>query len=428
MSISIPDKVLTQEIREEIANDLEFIPKTSKSHLPDFIDAPSATPIRPYLFFDDGLHIPFSYALSKGFRRKDRTLFPSISVPFEGKLRSLQKEVRKEVITLFNKHNCAILSLFCGGGKTITAINLATKIKLKTLVIVSRLVLLKQWKESIEKFCPTAKVQTLYAKSKIDPKADFYLMNAINVPKLGFESYKDIGFLISDEVHTIGTEKLSQSLLFVSPRYILGLSATPTRPDGMDSLLYAFFGEKKIFRKLYREHTVYKVPTGFVPEAKRNGFGKLDWNSVLTSQAECPERNKLIAKIVEHYKDRNFLILCKRVKHAAVLIGLLEDLSIDVTSLVGAKKHFDVSSRVLIATVQKAGVGFDHPRLDGLIIAADLQEYFIQYLGRVFRTQDSVPVIFDLVDKFGVLEAHYRTRRKVYIEHGGKVKKFIPPW
>ena len=85
---------------------------------------------------------------------------------------------------------------------------------------------------------------------------------------------------------------------------------------------------------------------------------------------------------------------------------------------------FDFNSRILVATVQKAGVGFDHPKLDSLIIASDVEEYFIQYLGRVFRTEEGIPFIFDILDDFPTLKRHYYTRRQVYLEHGGIIKKF----
>ena len=77
-----------------------------------------------------------------------------------------------------------------------------------------------------------------------------------------------------------------------------------------------------------------------------------------------------------------------------------------------------------MATVQKAGVGFDHPRLNSLILASDVEEYFIQYLGRVMRTEKVEPFIFDLVDDNPILKKHYYTRRKIYLEHGGIIKDF----
>ena len=54
-----------------------------------------------------------------------------------------------------------------GFGKTAGAINLAVGIKFKTLVIVNKLILMKQWEEGILRFCPSANVQRLTAQSKI---------------------------------------------------------------------------------------------------------------------------------------------------------------------------------------------------------------------------------------------------------------------
>ena len=46
---------------------------------------------------------------------------------FNGNLRPLQKEVRKEALSLLNKRGSCILSLYTGAGKTITAINIALR-------------------------------------------------------------------------------------------------------------------------------------------------------------------------------------------------------------------------------------------------------------------------------------------------------------
>ena len=155
-----------------------------------------------------------------------------------------------------------MISAYTGFGKTIGAINLAVNIKFRTLIIVNKIILIKQWKESILKFCPEAKVQSLTTKSK-KQDVDFYIINAQNVEKMGKIFFADIGTVIVDEAHMIMAETLSKSLQYVFPRYIIGLTATPYRPDGLDQLLKFYFGSHKIIRKLYRKHTVYKVYTGF---------------------------------------------------------------------------------------------------------------------------------------------------------------------
>ena len=85
--------------------------------------------------------------------------------------------------------------------------------------------------------------------------------------------------------------------------------------------------------------------------------------------------------------------------------------------------NYDKNVRVLISSYQKVGTGFSHDKLDMLILGSDTEEYFLQYLGRVFRRQDSSPLIIDIVDDHSVLWKHYRTRAKVYRECGGKIQK-----
>ncbi len=82
-----------------------------------------------------------------------RNKFPAISTKFKGELRDNQMIVRREAIDILEKNHSVIISCFTGFGKTIGAINLACKLRLKTLIIVTRVVLMNQWKESILKFC-----------------------------------------------------------------------------------------------------------------------------------------------------------------------------------------------------------------------------------------------------------------------------------
>ena len=184
---------------------------------------------------------------------------------------------------------------------------------MKTLIIVHRLVLINQWKDSIQIVCNDAKIQVLSTKSKFDDECNFFIMNAINVSKKEHGFFDKIGTLIVDEIHVMATDKLSQAFYYITPRYCIGLSATPYRPDGMDELLNVYFSNERIVRKLFRNHYVFRVESKFKPETKTGANGKLDWNSVLESQTGSIERNQIIIDIVTFFKDRNFLILSKRI-------------------------------------------------------------------------------------------------------------------
>ena len=153
--------------------------------------------------------------------------------------------------------------------------------------------------------------------------------------------------------------------------------------------------------------------------------GKVNWGAVLKKQSENEERNELIIKIIQKFNERNILVLCKRVEQSTYIFKRLKELGESVTSLIGSQQEFDRDARVLVATNSKAGTGFDHPKLDALLLACDLDSYYIQALGRIFRTKDTVPVVFDLVDDNPILIKHYKNRREVYTECGGKILNFV---
>lgn len=419
MSIQYNINSLNQEQRDKIHHDLIIkipINKYNKFAPPK--------EIYPYLINGDNINLPFSYSLSNlNMKRRTRDYFPIMDIKFEGILRSEQEDVKKEALIYLSKTGSIIISLGTGGGKTITAINLACDIKLKTLVIVNKIVLINQWEESIKKFTPSAKILKITNNKiiKLDNDYDFYIINAMNIEKKPRGFFNDIGLVIADEVHNIMAELLSKSLYHIYPRYLIGLSATPYRTDGLQPLLDFFFGENKIIRLLMREHTVYKVNTGFVPEFELTDNGKVNWGTLINSQANDKDRNELIINIAKQFNTRNILIMSKRIEQSEYIYSRLVEEGESVTNLIGKKQDFDKEARILVATVTKTGTGFDHPKMDCLILASDLENYFIQILGRVLRRPDVKPIVFDLVDKNPILDKHYRTRKKVYEDIGGTI-------
>lgn len=415
MSITININDLEFETRQKIHTDLELKLEDNK-----YAKGQSRY-VYPYELDGNDLHLPFAYAV-RGLKleRPVRNSFPVMNVSFEGTLRGEQLELKKEALEHINKRGSVMISAYTGMGKTCMSIDLACAIRLKTLIVVNKLVLMKQWEESILKFCPDARVQRLTPKCK-KKDADFYIMNAINIEKIGRTFFSDIGLCIVDEAHLIMAERLSKSLQYIHPRYLIGLTATPYRPDGLNILLDLYFGKYKVIRKLYREHTVYRIDTGFKPRIEKNAAGRLDWNAVLESQAEDHDRNELIIRIIKKYKDRVFMVLVKRVAQGEHLEARLNEEDEHVTSLLGTNQEFDKKARILIGTTSKLSTGFDHAIMDTLLLATDLQEYYIQALGRIFRRRDTHPMVFDLVDKNRVLEKHYETRRQVYLESGGTI-------
>jgi len=423
MSIAYNVKDIKPEISEKIHKDLEIKLESKFGGTSRF----NSNPVRyiyPFQLLNEVIILPFAYTTSVlKLDRRSVNEFDKMNVIFEKDLRPEQKVVKKEAIKHLNITGSVLLSMYCGFGKSATSMKIACSIGLKTLIIVNKLVLIKQWEEGIKNFCPSAVIQKLSTKSKFNSEADFYIINAQNIEKLGNEFFESIGTVIVDEAHMIMAETLSRSMQYLYPRYLIGLTATPYRPDGLNVLLDIYFGMNKIIRTLSREHTVYKIDTGFTPEVELTVNNRVNWGAILDSQAKDEDRNDIILTLIQHFSDRNILVLVKRISQGNYLVKKLQKEGESVTSLLGNNQEFDKNARILIGTSNKIGVGFDHPRLDTLLLAADIEEYFIQYLGRVFRTKDVEPIILDLVDDNSILEKHWKTRKKVYEKHGGKIKK-----
>lgn len=325
--------------------------------------------------------------------------------------------------------NCRFLLKDCTvTHNTCISLYLSAIIKRKTLILWNKTILVPQWIKSITSFCPGTTSLEITSKTDMSkqPDFDFYLVNASTVPKLTPNDFKDIGFVICDECHMIMAKRLSEAMNFLTPCYLLGLSATPYRHDGLHKLIELYFGTNQVYRKLNQKHICYQINTKFKPVVKFTEQGRLNWGSVLESQAWHKPRNDMIVSIVEKFHDRIFLILCKRVDQAKILVKLLQDMGQSVTSLYGSTKLFDKKSRILVGTTGKAGVGFDHARLDALILAGDIKQYFIQYLGRILRNPnpEKIPIVFDIVDNNFVLKKHFKTRQEIYTSHNGTILKF----
>jgi superfamily II DNA or RNA helicase len=346
---------------------------------------------------------------------------------FNGSLLERQKLIRDDVFSILNRTHSILLCLHTGFGKTIFALYLASKIKMKTLVLCHRKIIIDQWVQAIKKYLPDVTVEILSTKKK--PTADIVISNVLTIPKLNEDdptrsTYKEYGCLLIDEIHTVCTEKFSESLFHIYPQWIIGLSATPLRSDGMDKIIELYVGPEAIYRDMWRIFNVYKLKTKFTPEIRKNNDGSIDWNSALESQALSEERNALLVRCISYFKSRKILVLVKRKDHANTLKELLYRNKEDVDTFMESDKSANYNCRVLIATFSKGGVGFDHPGLDMLIGAGDVEENFLQYLGRVFRKDDTAPIYVDCIDENPIMKKHSNTRIKICQTVGGIIHDF----
>jgi superfamily II DNA or RNA helicase len=367
--------------------------------------------------------LPLRYALS--LSRPDLH-FTSYTAPvpmpgkFAGQLRPEQLRVVNASMQHLTEARACIIEAAVGFGKTILATYMLTVANVPSLVIVNRIILLEQWCSAIRTFAPGLPVTAImkdYAAVKCDPSAgaQVFVVNAINVSKLSRELLASVKIVVVDELHLIMSNVLSKSLLHVQPLWLLGLSATPYRLDGLDAMIAAFFGTRRVAATIKRKCAVYTVKTALKPPVSYK-YGKINWHAVLDAQMLDDNRNRMIVDIVKSHPSRVFLLLVKRVAHAKLLSKLLDAEGIAHDVLTGATAYTETDNRVLIGTVSKCGTGFDAAKLNTLVLCSDVVNYYSQVLGRIMRRCDGDSVVFDIVDDNPILKKHYADRCTVYRE------------
>lgn len=416
MSLFIPRAIVTEDHIKTIEKKL-YIEKEKDSNKTLTYYRPEKIPF--VKVENNTLRVPFFWGCSffgKRFISKNE-MEMEFSIRVE--LRPEQVVLKEEAMNCLVENHTVLCSCYPGFGKTILALHLIKELKKPTLIIVNKLVLLKQWEESIKKFMGFTPTIIKGKNSKITPNR-IYIINAINVPKHSYENYH-IGTLIVDECHLILTTVFSKGLFHISPMYLIGLSATPFRVDGFDVLFDIFFGMCRLHRKLLKEHEVFCIRTNEKVPHTLDKFGKINWNSVIDYQSKSLHRQSLISKYCIDYPDRNILILCKRLHQIKDIFDALTSLNQNVAMFKENDVSFNQDCRILVATFQKCGTGFSFDKLDMLILAVDVKDFFLQYLGRVFRTIEVKPIVIDIVDDHVLLKSHFRERKKIYLESGGKI-------
>lgn len=363
--------------------------------------------------------VPFAFGKAQHNKIQAPIPRPLATFPtFRGQLRVEQEAVFRQAKLMLATRNYCMISCYTGFGKTITTLALACACRFKTVIVCHRTCLYQQWLNSIKEFTNGPRVVRL--PDQQDDDYDFGIINISSIHK--WSRIPDDLLLITDETHLLLSEKRSMNLLSIRPRKLLGLTATPYRPDELHVLFKLFFGTNYIYKPLFKVHNVYQVNTNLTI-GNRYIYGKLDWNYVLEQQCDNDERNRLLVAIVRAFpKNRTWLILVKRKRHAAYLETLFGS-EFKVSLLIGTRQSYDTQCNILIGTVGKIGTGFDFPTLDSLLIATDMVEYYIQFLGRVMRTR-RVPIVVDVVDSHSILQAHFAKRKKVYLQHGGRMCSF----
>ncbi|MDP1604090.1 MAG: DEAD/DEAH box helicase family protein, partial [Legionella sp.] len=165
-----------------------------------------------------------------------RTARKGLKVAFSGTLTAEQAAGMASM----KSHDIGIVVMPPGSGKTVLGCAMIAERKAATLILVHRQPLLDQWKARLQQFLALGDIKIgviTGAKQNPGGKIDIAMIQSLaknpDLPSLAAR----YSHVIVDECHRIPAASFEGVIKTFKARYVLGLTATPYRKDGMERIL-----------------------------------------------------------------------------------------------------------------------------------------------------------------------------------------------
>jgi len=366
-----------------------------------------------------------------------RRILPEVDLTFRGALKPFQESA----VNIMLSKDFGTLNAPTGSGKTVMALHIAAARRQPTLVIVHTRDLANQWVERIHSFSgiPREDIGMIGGGQKRTGR-QITVALVQSLYKCAPETARHIGHLVVDECHRAPSRTFTEAVTAFDSKFMLGLSATPWRRDRLSQLIFWHLGD--VHHEISKAHLVADGHILDVEIVVRHTDFKPyydpvnEYSKMLSELTNNDDRNRLIAADVarEAEQDRTngriCLLLSDRKKHCETLHAILRhkhhlDAHL-ITGDLNAVQRQEViqelkqgNVRILIATGQLIGEGFDHPGLSTLFLATPVRfsGRVLQYLGRVLRPSAGVERarVYDYVDiHVPALVSAAKARQRVY--------------
>lgn len=353
------------------------------------------------------------------------------------------RNYQSEALWLFKRHLQGLVVLPCGCGKTRLGVAAIGHIEKTALVLVHTDDLADQWIETIHTLLG-------FRAGRIGSgvcEADADVVVAIDDSLGPFldrapPAWKErFGLVVVDECHHTPSKTFRMILNQLPARWRLGLTATPTREDGLERLMDWGFGTRLVERT-----TAEMIAKGFLMAAEVEWL-KTDFRFAFDGTADDPKRVSATEEALSTDLARNatialraareaqagesVLVLVGRRTHAKELAGLIAHHGAEAVALTSAtgktKRKSAIAALkdgrlpVLVAT-SLADEGLDVQRLSRLILAhpQKARGATVQRLGRLLRQwPGKKPRLIDVLDsEVPMFARRAEARRRVYRDAG----------
>ena len=323
-----------------------------------------------------------------------------------------------------------VLGDFTVTHNTVMALKIISLLKKKTLIIVHKEFLMNQWIERAQEFLPSARIGKIQGPV-FDVEGKDIVLGMLQTlydrefPEGAFDSF---GLTIVDEVHRIGSEQFSKSLLRIITPYMLGISATVDRKDGLTKIIYMFMGDKIYTEKREDEDPVCVRALEYISsdtafnEVEYDFRGNPKYSTMISKLCEYGPRSDFIVRVLNDLVQENgeaqIMVLCH---NRSLLKYLFESVNhkgfATVGYYVGGMKQIDLQEtegkKIVLATYAMAAEALDIKTLSILLMATPKTD-ITQSVGRILRVRHDNPVVVDIVDRHDIFQNQWRQRKTFY--------------
>jgi superfamily II DNA or RNA helicase len=350
-----------------------------------------------------------------------------------------------------------ILGDFSVTHNTVMGLKTIVDLGVKTLVLVHKTFLQDQWIERCSQFT-NAKIGII-RQDKVQVEGyDICIGMVQSIVSRDYdpELFKQFTYIIFDEAHRYPSKVFSQAFQKTCPKYILSLSATPERADGLTKVLHWYSGDI-IYKQLSKPNTqvivkVFNYESTDPLFKEKKMYVKGSWmpsnTKMINNLIQIKSRNKHIVNILNSLRknsERKILVLGGRREHLkeikdTVDISIQKD--IDDGNIMkdeyntyyyvgGMNKHelaeAAIKGDMLFGTYDMAQEGLDIDKLNTLLLITP-KKNVTQALGRVMRrilkTGDLRPLIIDVADDLSIYVKQSAVRLKQYEKNEYKVENY----
>jgi superfamily II DNA or RNA helicase len=401
-------------------------------------------------------YVPRHWGIKRFGKPEADIVSEGLALPETVSFKGIPRDFQKDIINTFLGENAnGLICVPCGYGKTVMALNILTCLKKRTLIVVDKEFLMNQWKSEIENFIEGARVGILQS-NKVQIDADKYDITICMIQTIcrrefpeGF--FDEYGFTIFDECHHLGAAYFCQALKKIQTKYMLGLSATPDREDGLSLVFEYHLGDPvfKITKRAADKDAVVKA-VWFDSEDPKYKEVPVNWRGepitakLLNQVADFEPRNKRIMELIDEYAqdpDRFILILSDRISQLEWIEKALNEWPTKFLHgyYIGGMKQSKLDEnaekcQILLATYQMASEAFSVKKLNTVILATP-RKNVEQSTGRIFRERiderKKAPHIIDIIDSHECHKRRWYVRQKFYkqceytFQHIDKPKKVV---